>query len=183
MAEARIGLPKSIVRRAIEGGHLRVGQGPGPRWRSYPLEDGSVGRARNFTAETLADLTKDPDHIDTVAIVVSELVTNAVRYTAAAGTTVHLGIAVLPGWTHVLVEDPLAKAPDIPARKDPEELGEPDLDELLLSGRGLGIVRDLTVRFRFVERTNDKTAHAVVLRTDVSLTRAELAALDRLVSV
>lgn len=52
----------------------------GPRWLSLPGAPESVGGARRFAIEVLGEVVQhDPDHVDDVVLVVSELVTNAIR--------------------------------------------------------------------------------------------------------
>lgn len=171
MAEARTGLHKSVVAEALQGGHLKLGEPTGPTWRSYPLKEESVARARRFARQTLAGIAADDeDHYDSALIVVSELVTNAVIHTAGDG--LHLGIAPSDRWTHIHVIDPDPDAPVLGFGRG----------RLATSGRGLAIVHNLAERFGFVVRAYDKTAHAVLLRADVVLTEQEHEALDLAVS-
>lgn len=117
---------------------------PGPGWPGYPkvatrtpgTGPGSVRAARNFTDATLERWRVGERHEDIVTVV-SELLTNALRYAAPAPGEwprwpVRLGL-VQPGpWVMCAVCDP---SPVIPAAANPGLLGE--------SGRGLHVVAAL----------------------------------------
>jgi anti-sigma regulatory factor (Ser/Thr protein kinase) len=139
------------------------------RWRSLPAVPESVAQARRFTEGVLAEVAAtDADHLDDVVLVVSELITNAVREVARMkraqddGRPVHLGLAVRPRWTHISAVD---TAPDLP-----RETGHGPLP---ISGRGIPIIRHLAA-MTWVERADEhKTIHVVVARTGVELTPEE----------
>jgi excisionase family DNA binding protein len=156
-----------------------LARAPRSTWRSFPRTAESVNRARRFSLGILMEEPEiDQAHLDSVMIAVSELVTNAVRHTD--GSLLYAGIAALPRWTHVFVEDLL---PKVPAPVPIGETGPDGVDDLSLSGRGMAIIDALTERFQFVVREDGKTAHAVVLRTDVALVDQEQKVLDRLARV
>ncbi|GLY90869.1 ATP-binding protein [Actinoallomurus iriomotensis] len=134
-----------------------------------PAAPESVTQARRFAEGVLAEVAElDADHVDDVVLVVSELITNAVREVARLnraqddGRPVHLGLAVRPRWTHISAVD---TAPDLP-----RETGHGPLPT---SGRGIPIIRHLAA-MTWVERADEhKTVHVVVTRTGVELTPEE----------
>lgn len=131
-----------------------------------------VAAARTFVTETLGDLAKaDVDHAEDLMLIVSELVTNAIKHVAGI-RDVWLDIEVWPRWTLVAVDDrdPTVHPPNAFAAADP-------LPESL---RGLGIVAALSERFWWQRRAMSKTANAVVLRSDTKLTRDDRVLLDAL---
>ena len=141
-----------------------------PRWSSLPVAPESVGRARRFAMDALSAVAEtDPVHVDDVVLVVSELITNAIRAVAELDPegSIHLGIAVLPGWTHVYAVD---AAPALP------EQTEGGL--LAASGRGIPIIRSLAAMTWIDQREHDKTIHAVLTRTGIDLTPQERQALQ-----
>jgi hypothetical protein len=134
----------------------------------------SVHYARGVTTRMLAGLVP-ATHLDDVELVVSELVTNAVRsaraYARRRGwtweyddTPVHLGIACGPRWTRIDVRDP------DPGVFIPRPGGLEDE-----SGRGLVIIDALTVDWWPTYTHHDKTVHALIAMPKVTLTDAELA--------
>lgn len=142
-----------------------VGPVPGPSWKTLPLQPESVRAARTFAAGELVDVAAtDEAHVEAVVLVVSEFLTNAVRYARPGeDRSAHLGIAVRERWTHVLVVDP---DPTVPTPKpEPSETDE--------SGRGLHIVEFTAEVWGFAAELRAKTAHAFILRTDEKLTPEE----------
>lgn len=149
---------------------------------SLRIELEAVSRAREFAADELYSALReqvecDRDHIDNVVLVVSELVTNAVKYGALPhgeppGRNIWLELGLWPKWTLVTVDD-----------RD-REVHKPVLtnadDDLPESGRGLFIVQTLAARFWWRPRRMSKTANAVVLRTRVELDEDDFNILDRL---
>jgi anti-sigma regulatory factor (Ser/Thr protein kinase) len=107
---------------------------PASSW-DIPHTSEAVGEARALVRQTLADWGM-PALADRAELVVSELVTNAVRYGAAP---IILALSVI---------GPAALAGSV-ADGGPGQLrlppAEPDLDAV--GGRGLGIVRDLVNRW------------------------------------
>jgi anti-sigma regulatory factor (Ser/Thr protein kinase) len=140
--------------------------------RSLHAAPTAVGAAREFAAATLGELAEnDTDHASDIAVIVSELVTNAITHVAGI-RNVWLEIEIWPRWTRVIVDDrdPTVHPPDEAEAADP-------LPESL---RGLLIVRALSERFWWRTRTLSKAAHAVVLHSGIALTAADRALLDAL---
>jgi hypothetical protein len=158
-----------LIEQALETGQLILSPEQGPRWRSFPAAPESVAQARRFTESTLAEVIKtDVDHVDDVVLVVSELVTNAVREVAKldlgqdGARPVHLGVDVHGRWTHLYAVDP---APALPkeAHKGP----------LAGSGRGIPIIKSLAALTWVELGQASKTIHVVVTRSGVELTAAD----------
>jgi anti-sigma regulatory factor (Ser/Thr protein kinase) len=164
--EPRKTLTASLLAQALETGQLIIGSTQGPRWRSFLAAPESVAQARRFTESALAEVTEtDPDHVEDVVLIVSELVTNAVREVARldlaqdGARPVHLGVGADPRWTHLYAVDP---APALP--KESHE------GPLAGSGRGIPIIKSLAA-MTWVELSRaSKTIHVVVTRTGVQLT-------------
>src|SRR6185436_2964576 len=102
----------------------------------------SVGIARGFLRETLAEWDVDEDPIDTAQLCLSELVTNVVMH---AGTTCELTIRLEDETLTVVVRD-LGAETDGPGDYSPVEMGEDD-DPLQVAGRGLMLVDALADRW------------------------------------
>ena len=162
-------LPASPLVQALQCGALVLGAATGPRWRSLLAVPESVAQARRFAEGVLAEVAEsDVDHVDDVVLVVSELITNAVREVVRANRVqagarpVHLGIAARPRWTHISAVD---TAPALP-----KETGHGPLP---ISGRGIPIIRALAALTWVECGRSSKTIHAVVARTGVELTPDE----------
>lgn len=167
--EPRKGLTTSLLAQALRTGRLVLGPPTGPRWRSFPATPKSVSRARRFTEKVLGEVAEtDADHVDEVVLVVSELITNAVREVAKLDPVqgdarpVHLGVAVHPRWTHLYAVD---TAPALPK--------DTPTGPLAGSGRGIPIIRNLAAMAWVEQAGHNKTIHVVVTRTDVELTPQE----------
>jgi anti-sigma regulatory factor (Ser/Thr protein kinase) len=93
--------------------------------------------ARTFAAETLAAWDVSPPDVEAVQLVVSELVTNALRH-APDSPAVTLQLARMDDCIRVLVSD---EGPG-----DPEQ-NEPDPGSGVVSGRGLWLVDAFTERW------------------------------------
>lgn len=133
----------------------------------------AVADARRYTARFLFDEAKlDGDHLDDVVLVVSELVTNAIKY-GGGGRRIHLELGIWSKWTMITVDDRTREVYE-PASVEAED------EDLRDSGRGLLIVQSLAERFWWHRRQFGKTANAVILRPDVKLTDEDRAFLDRL---
>ena len=102
----------------------------------------SVGIARGFLRQTLAEWDVDEDPIDTAQLCLSELVTNVVMH---AGTTCELTVRLEEETLTVVVRD-LGGAAERPGDYAPVELGE-DEDPLQVAGRGLMLVDALADRW------------------------------------
>jgi anti-sigma regulatory factor (Ser/Thr protein kinase) len=102
--------------------------------RDVPLSS----RAPKTARDTLAELSAliPADRLADIKLVLSELVTNAVRHSGQAdGGPVHLSITESPGRLRIQVETPVFAAAPAPQ--------PPDAD----SGRGLYIVSELADRW------------------------------------
>jgi anti-sigma regulatory factor (Ser/Thr protein kinase) len=139
---------------------------------SFTASAASVRAARAFTTTSLGELVKtDPEHASDVILVVDELATNAITH-ANGVRNIWVDIELDPRWTHVAVGDidPNVHDPDASVTTDP----------LPESGRGLMICDALSARRWWQHGALSKTAHAVILRTGIELTAADIVALDRL---
>lgn len=143
-------------------GQIVIGRSPGPSWIDLrPLPE-NVAAARLHTETVLSD--HDEDHVYTVALVVSELITNAVL---AVGphipTRIGLGVQHCARYDHIYVQDPVPQAP-VPRDAD-------DTDE---NGRGLHIIEAYAAVLWADPRRHDKTVHAVMTHPGVVLSRDEI---------
>ncbi|WP_345641966.1 ATP-binding protein [Streptomyces tremellae] len=105
-------------------------------WRfSAPAVDASVPRARHAVRDLLVRqaVPADEDLVQRVLLIVSELVTNAVRHAAVLSPEVGVELSVDAGWIRVSVED------DHPYR--PKPLAR---DQTQTGGRGLLLVQELS---------------------------------------
>jgi two-component sensor histidine kinase len=104
-------------------------------WRfTAPAVDASVPRARHAVRDLLVrQVPADEDLVHMVLLIVSELVTNAVRHAAVLSPEVGVEVAVDAGWLRVSVED------DHPYRPKPLER-----DQTGTGGRGLLLVQEIT---------------------------------------
>jgi anti-sigma regulatory factor (Ser/Thr protein kinase) len=93
-----------------------------------PPEPASATQARRLAREQLASICP-PDALDTVALLVTELVTNAILH---ARTPMHLQIETRPGHVRLCVEDTSDRQP---------QLRRYDADAV--TGRGLALVEAL----------------------------------------
>jgi anti-sigma regulatory factor (Ser/Thr protein kinase) len=169
--ETRTRLDATAISRGARSGRLVLGTFKDPIWEPLPAETANpVNVARTYVAGLLSEVARvDGEHVDDVVLVVSELVTNAIRHAIGHGQ-LSVRLVVRPRWTHVYVTDPDPTVPEpVPA----------DGDDLSLSGRGLTIVRELGLLW-FVVEEYGKTAHAVMARTGARLTDGERDALMRL---
>jgi len=105
-------------------------------WRfTAPAVDSSVPRVRHAVRELLAqqDVPVHRATADDLLLIVSELVTNAVRHAAVVTPQVTVEVAVRGGWVRVAVAD------DHPFR--PRALAA---DPCRIGGRGLTLVKAVT---------------------------------------
>lgn len=153
-------------------GRLLISREQGPTWLEHlPPHPQHVDTARRHAWTTLAD--HDRDHAYTVALVVSELVTNAfaaINRHARPGwhPDVNVGVQHCTRWDHLYVVDPVVELPASRAA------GEEDED-----GRGLQIVRALCALLITDLRGHDKTVHAIVMHPGETLTDTDLERLTR----
>jgi hypothetical protein len=134
-----------------QASHLPPSQ-PQPRDTSYPLAQPSatcllgprpesVKNGRGFTRATLLDWDM-PDLTDLAELVVSELVTNALRYGVTSACTlvsehcIRLRLLAQAPFVMCMVTDP---GSDIPVLRESEPTSE--------SGRGLNVVASSSVRW------------------------------------
>jgi anti-sigma regulatory factor (Ser/Thr protein kinase) len=123
----------------------------------------SVGIARGFLRETLAEWDVDEDPIDTAQLCLSELVTNVVMH---AGTTCELTVRLEDETLTVVVRD-LGGAAERPGDYAPVELGE-DEDPLQVAGRGLMLVDALADRWASEHDVTGTTAWFALDLADAS---------------
>lgn len=141
--------------------------------RSLLIYPKSVGTAREFTECFLTAKAKlEGSHVDDVVLVVSELVTNSIKYGGDGRRYVYLEIGLWSKWTLIIVDDRTREIRESAPAADDEDLRE--------SGRGLEIVEALAERFWWHQKLHSKTANAVILRTDAKLPDEDDAILDRL---
>ncbi|WNI19856.1 ATP-binding protein [Actinacidiphila sp. ITFR-21] len=122
-------------------GSVPAGQAPTPRayegvWRStVPAVDSAVPQVRHGVRTLLADLDVplDDDVRCAVLLIVSELVTNAVRHAAVLSPEISIEVVVGAAWIRVAVED------NHPYR--PKAL---ETDHARTGGRGLLLVASVT---------------------------------------
>lgn len=148
-----------------------------PLWatlQSLPISPKAAAAGRELTAEFMARARLDAEHVSDVVLVVSELVTNAIKYGANGRRNICLDVEVWSKWTLITVDD-----------RDPhvyEAAPERGGDDLPESGRGLLIVRAYAERFWWDQKLISKTANAVICRTGITLTDEDNALLDGLES-
>jgi anti-sigma regulatory factor (Ser/Thr protein kinase) len=142
--------------------------GVGPSWFRLPDDDEAVKKARRFAAEQLTGA--EPEFVDDVALCVSEVLGNAVRYAQEHGPPpkrvapgIWLGVRPLKRYVHVLARDPYPVPPKRRTATDEDE-----------SGRGLFIVRTLAAAVWTELRRFDKTVHVIVCKPGEALTVDEL---------
>ena len=129
----------------------------------------SVAIGRRFARDVVSDHADD-DQAYTITLLVSELLTNALRAAASArrweayDRPVKLGVLSTERWVRLSVTDP-----------DPNPI---DPGAQPQNGYGLGIVDALAAVPRWVTYDADsKTVHVIIAAPDVSLTVDELEAL------
>ena len=112
------------------------------RSATFPASLASAREARSFLRQVLPDAA-EPDLIDVILLLATELVTNAVIH---ARTSVHIQLAVDDSRVRIEVQD---DAPGLPVRRpvSPEAL----------NGRGLLLLDRLANRWGFEPRPAGKT--------------------------
>ncbi|WP_256640845.1 ATP-binding protein [Streptomyces murinus] len=115
----------------------------------------SAGRARTYVREVLAhgEPPVAADCVDTVVLIVSELVTNAYRYGTEPGDSVLVVVSATPDCVRVEVHDPRRRRP-----RPREATGDS------IRGRGLHIVGALAERWGVDDRPFGKKVWAEVTR-------------------
>lgn len=116
--------------------------------QSFLATPAAVGAARRSVERTLLDWRLD-GVVDDVTLIVSELVTNAVR--AKAGGRVDLAVFRLPSYVGIEVHD---EVPEPPVRRCPAAVD--------IGGRGLHIVDALAERWDVHQGGNGKAVCALV---------------------
>ncbi|MFC9858458.1 MULTISPECIES: ATP-binding protein [unclassified Streptomyces] len=119
----------------------------------YSAEPESVRAARRYVREAAAYQQPSlvEDVLDTLELLASELVTNAVRYGSEPGASLKVTVAAEPGQCRVEVHD---------TRRRPPRL-RPASDERV-RGRGLHLVEALATRWGIAERPFGKIVWVVV---------------------
>ncbi|MCO5993238.1 ATP-binding protein [Actinoallomurus rhizosphaericola] len=137
-----------------------------PSWIALGVSRTSVAKARRFAAEVIRDHVTDPDHADSIVLVVSELVTNArraateVRRWEPHDLPLRFGLLATDRYVHLYVTDPDPR----PFQPNPAPT----------NGWGLGIV-DTYAAARWVTYTDtDKTVHVLITAPGVTLLPGEV---------
>lgn len=154
---------RSVAAATPPAGHPASAD-PGVSWIALRLHDASVAVARRFAEDVLSGHVRDGDHVHTVLLLVSEVVTNGLRAARAlAGEglappwrehdrPVRLGLAVTDRYVHLRVTDPDRRP------ITPETAPNPDPD----SGWGLGIVDALSSARWVTYEAEGKTVHVLI---------------------
>lgn len=126
-----------------------------PGEATYPKDPEAVAEARRFVADHLAQLTPalTDSQLDDVRLIVSELVTNAVRYGTEPGDRVRVVVTPAADTVRIEVHDPERRRPHFKPVSD-ERPG----------GRGLLIVEAIAARWGVDERPFGKSVWAEVAR-------------------
>ncbi|WP_442538471.1 ATP-binding protein [Streptomyces pseudogriseolus] len=126
-----------------------------PAQAIFPTGPEAPGQARAYVREVLGqdDPPVDDDRLDDVLLVVSELVTNAVRYGTEPGDAVAVAILTTADRVRVEVRDPVRRRPRMR-----NESGE------RARGRGLHIVDALAARWDVDDRPFGKSVWVEVDR-------------------
>lgn len=113
-----------------------------------PLHHGAPGAARRAVVAVLGGWGfRDPDWLDSAAVVVSELVTNAVRH---GGGLVALSLEAHEGQVVVAVADGSSV---VPRRRDPDDVG----------GRGIALIEALAVNWTVHNHHGGKQVRVTLL--------------------
>lgn len=141
----------------------------GTGWLEIACDRDLVAVARRFARNVVVGFVPE-EKADSAELLVSELVTNAVRFAERAGppvagrpATVHVEVECGPHYVHLRVRDPY---PDPPERRRAGELDE--------SGRGLAIADAVADAWWVEGREHDKTLHAVILIAPDEITPEEI---------
>jgi anti-sigma regulatory factor (Ser/Thr protein kinase) len=132
-------------------------------WRRYPSTPRSVALARHHVSHALVEWGIDEAGLATAELVVSELVTNAVRHGLVPGRLVEVRTTYDVAKTVVIeVSDAGDRRPPATPPEDPGEMAE--------SGRGLALVAAFTDAWGVRDREVGKTVWARLL-VDTGTTR------------
>lgn len=139
---------------------------PEPSWLALRLDAASVAIGRRFARDAVSE-RRDDEHTYTITLLVSELLTNALRAAAAVGRwetydrPVKLGVLSTERWVRLSVTDPDPNPIDPHARPQ--------------NGYGLGIVNSLAaLPFWVTYAADGKTVHVAVAAPGITLTPVEL---------
>lgn len=138
---------------------------PDPSWIGLRVHAASVAIGRRFARDVVCGHVT-ADHAYTIVLLVSELLTNALRRAAevrvwdARDRPVKLGVLATDRWVVLAITDP------DPAPIDPGARVE--------NGYGLGIVDALAAARWPVYADDSKTMHVVIPAPEIELTAAEL---------
>jgi two-component sensor histidine kinase len=120
-------------------------------WRfTTPAVDVSVPAARHAVRDLLRRqaVPAGRDLLQSLLLIVSELVTNAVKHAAVLSPEVAVEVAVTTGWVRVSVEDSHPGRPKVLEAEmleaDVGEAGVLEADRARPGGRGLLLVREIT---------------------------------------
>ncbi|MFE7481725.1 ATP-binding protein [Streptomyces sp. NPDC057552] len=124
-----------------------------PPQATYSAEPTSVGPARRYVREAAAyqEPSIGEDALDTLELLASELVTNAVRYGSEPGDSFKVTVAAEPGKCRVEVHDTRRRTPRLRPVSDQR-----------VRGRGLHLVEALASRWGVAERPFGKVVWVVV---------------------
>lgn len=115
-------------------------------WRYIaPAVDVSVPGARHAVRDLLRRqaVPAGRDLLQNLLLIVSELVTNAVKHAAVLSPEIAVEVAVTTAWVRVSVEDGHPGRPKV-LEADVGEAGAPAADRARPGGRGLLLVREIT---------------------------------------
>lgn len=138
---------------------------PEPSWIGLRVHAASVAIGRRFARDVVCGHVT-AEHAYTIVLLVSELLTNALRRAAEVGVWEHLdrpvklGVLATDRWVELSITDP-----------DPHPIDPAAQPE---NGWGLGIVDTLSAARWPVYADDSKTVHVVIPAPDVELTAAEL---------
>ncbi|MEW1721881.1 ATP-binding protein [Streptomyces sp. NPDC093109] len=143
-----------MLPKQYEVAHSHPPAGPPPQL-VLVSEPQSVGAARGWVREFVGSRlpAASGERAGDIELVVSELVTNAIRYGSEPGDSVLVVLAVLPAFVRVEVHDPVRRRPRVRA-----------VSRQRARGRGLFIVAALAERWGVEERPFGKRIWAELAR-------------------
>ncbi|WP_433175993.1 ATP-binding protein [Actinoallomurus sp. CA-150999] len=134
--------------------------GSAPSWISLRVHDASVAIARRFARDVIADHVTDADHAHSIVLVVSELVTNALRAASRLRSWSHydrpvqIGVLSTDQGVHLYVTDPDPRPISVAHAAEASALRE--------NGRGLGIVDAIAGQRWTTYGDDSKTIHVLI---------------------